>query len=875
MDAIDDISQESNVPNMQDVILSINNSANGNSFQCFLDEKSAVSDHPTTKAENYDKILKKNTEAVVQDMKDTSENETDDFGKCTNSPTNTNCSANGQDCPSGQKEEPEKHDDKVMKAGNSSESDVDAGTVDPPVGDYKDQDISDDKGSEVSFKTQTNSEDLKTGETQQLHTEESTIKDNEPSGNDIADSTEDSTNEKDIFIAVDSEITFKQQTEGAEAELKMEEKEQSQKDGNSQTQVIEKTNTVVENIEAYVGNGFARIEKALSTTDIKRIQEDSTNTDNQISHEGRKPSGKSTTVLRISVKDINNEFDSINTESNIFGKSDLEEKKDLEVNNDVDSKHSQSQENIVHAKDDEREESEEKLSLKDLAYGNEGYKHFKLYAEIDRKIQVDELQDAKEALKMNYDWRIQQIDEIINVAKAYYKNPKDSKAVSEWHELKKTVSVDKRSAVKSNTDIKFHLSSLHEHRTIFTYILITMQLVSVIVTGILGKLTHIGLEPKLELFSGVKTFMGIEMVHKWIPPNVWIGPADQYLISIGALYAPCMREDIGIQIEYSKDGYSKTSTLGCCEVASRNVAGTTTQSECLNNTNVGVWKEGVVCGSRPSGQNSVAHVLKPCCTGIKGQCQLLSHEHCQFLQGTFYVNGPEHCSQVNCLSSVCGMGGLEADTTRPWLPRQPVQWWRLPLALVYHHGVIHAVLVSLAQLLLFRKIERTLGWLRLTILYFMTGLGGLLTAAIFSPYIPHVGSTATVFGMAGLITAELLHYWHLVRNPAVEMTKICALLIIFLMCGTLPYVDNYSIISGFLLGFFCSVFFLPFLSFKKQQKHCRILLLCFGGPFLFLVYFVLFYVFYKVQTFEECTGCKLFNCVPYTETMCDESLWDD
>ncbi|XP_069109453.1 protein starmaker-like [Argopecten irradians] len=382
MNAIDDISQESNVPNMQDVILSINNSANGNSFQCFPDEKNAVSDHPTTKAENYDKILKKNTEAVVQDKKDTSENETDDFGKCTNSPTNTNCSANGQDCPSGQKEEPEKHDDKVMKAGNSSESDVDAGTVDPPVGDSKDQDISDDKGSEVSFKTQTNSEDLKTGETQQLHTEESTIKDNEPSGNDIADSTEDSTNEKDIFIAVDSEITFKHQTEGAEAELKMEEKEQSQKDGNSQTQVIEKTNTVVESIEAYVGNGFARIEKALSTTDIKRIQEDSTNADNQISHEGRKPSGKSTTVLRISVKDINNEFDSINTESNIFGKSDLEEKKDLEVNNDVDSKHSQSQENIVHAKDDEREESEEKLSLKDLAYGNEGYKHFKLYAEV-------------------------------------------------------------------------------------------------------------------------------------------------------------------------------------------------------------------------------------------------------------------------------------------------------------------------------------------------------------------------------------------------------------------------------------------------------------------------------------------------------------
>ncbi|XP_021371859.1 inactive rhomboid protein 2-like [Mizuhopecten yessoensis] len=529
---------------------------------------------------------------------------------------------------------------------------------------------------------------------------------------------------------------------------------------------------------------------------------------------------------------------------------------------------------IHFAEDSTSEESVEKLSLKDLAFGNEGYKHFKLYAKIDKNIRVDELVEAKEALKMNYDWRIRQIDEIIDVAKAYYKNPKNSKAVTEWHELKKTVSVDKRSAVKSNTDIKFHLASLHEHRTIFTYILIVMQLVSVVVTCILGKLTFIGLEPKLELMAGMKTFIGTEMVHKWIPPNVWIGPSERYLISIGALYAPCMREDFGIQIDYSKEGYSKTSTLGCCEVAGRNVAGTTTLAECVNSTNgIGVWREGVLCSERPSGQNSVGHVLKPCCTGLRGQCQLLSHEHCQFLEGSFHVNGPEHCSQVNCLSSVCGMGGLEADPIQPWLPRDPIQWWRLPLSLVYHHGVIHAVLVSLAQVLLFRKIERTLGWLRLTIVYLMTGLGGLLTAAVFNPYVPHVGGTATVFGMAGLITVELIHYWHIVKKPAVELTKICGLLVVFLMLGTLPYIDNYSIVSGFLLGVICSVLFLPFLSFRQQQKHCRIVLLCVGGPLIFLVYFVLLYVFYKVQTFEECSGCKLFNCVPYTETMCDPSLW--
>lgn len=82
--------------------------------------------------------------------------------------------------------------------------------------------------------------------------------------------------------------------------------------------------------------------------------------------------------------------------------------------------------------------------------------------------------------------------------------------------------------------------------------------------------------------------------------------------------------------------------------------------------------------------------------------------------------------EVNCLSYVCGMGGLTPDPDRPWLPLDPIQWWRLPLSLVYHHGIIHALLVSVGQFLLFRKIERTLGWLRLIIVYLVTGLGGLL-----------------------------------------------------------------------------------------------------------------------------------------------------
>lgn len=49
---------------------------------------------------------------------------------------------------------------------------------------------------------------------------------------------------------------------------------------------------------------------------------------------------------------------------------------------------------------------------------------------------------------------------------------------------------------------------------------------------------------------------------------------------VGAVFAPCMREDIQLQLEQSRQNYSTDVPLGCCEVASRNVAGTTTKSEC-------------------------------------------------------------------------------------------------------------------------------------------------------------------------------------------------------------------------------------------------------------------------------------------------------
>ena len=63
-------------------------------------------------------------------------------------------------------------------------------------------------------------------------------------------------------------------------------------------------------------------------------------------------------------------------------------------------------------------------------------------------------------------------------------------------------------------------------------------------------------------------------------------------------------------------------------------------------TGFGKWYDGTMCGQRVSPNNSVAHNMKPCCVDLKGTCDMISHEHCVFLNGIFHAQGPEHCSQV-------------------------------------------------------------------------------------------------------------------------------------------------------------------------------------------------------------------------------------
>ena len=85
--------------------------------------------------------------------------------------------------------------------------------------------------------------------------------------------------------------------------------------------------------------------------------------------------------------------------------------------------------------------------------------------------------------------------------------------------------------------------------------------------------------------------------------------------------------------------------------------------------------------------------------------------------------------QVNCLSGVCQMGGIPSDDDFPD-QSQGNQWWRFLIPLIFHMGIIHLLIIVMIQLYIGIKIERTAGWLRVGLIYIISGIGGNLVCVL-------------------------------------------------------------------------------------------------------------------------------------------------
>uniref|UniRef100_A0A8K9Y521 Inactive rhomboid protein n=1 Tax=Oncorhynchus mykiss TaxID=8022 RepID=A0A8K9Y521_ONCMY len=223
---------------------------------------------------------------------------------------------------------------------------------------------------------------------------------------------------------------------------------------------------------------------------------------------------------------------------------------------------------------------------------------------------------------------------------------------------------------------------------------------------------------------------------------------------------------------------------------------------------------------------------RPCCIGTKGRCEITSREYCDFMKGYFHEEATL-CSQVHCMDDVC---------------------------------VADCLLCF--QMTILRDLEKLAGWLRISIVYILSGITGNLASAIFLPYRAEVGPAGSQFGILACLFVELFQSWQILAQPWRAFIKLLCVVLFLFAFGLLPWIDNFAHIFGFISGFFLSFAFLPYISFGRMDMYRKrlqiiVFLVVFLGLFAGLV--VLFYV-YPIK----CDWCELLTCIPFTDKFCEK-----
>uniref|UniRef100_A0A669B528 Inactive rhomboid protein n=1 Tax=Oreochromis niloticus TaxID=8128 RepID=A0A669B528_ORENI len=465
-----------------------------------------------------------------------------------------------------------------------------------------------------------------------------------------------------------------------------------------------------------------------------------------------------------------------------------------------------------------------------------------------------------------------------------------------------------RQAKCLNVKSKQCIKSSSLSRPFFTYWITCVHLLITILAVTIYGIAPIGFSQHETVDSVLRNKGVYENVKFVQQQNFWVGPSSEALIHLGAKFSPCMRQDEEIhKLIQEKRALERES--GCCVRNDRSGCLQTLQEECSSTLAVWVkWPQhpsapslnsklrqhGAVCHQDPriclepasvsphewpdditswpvctrfnSGNHTnLPHIDctitgRPCCIGTKGRCEITSREYCDFMHGYFHEEATL-CSQVACMDDVCGL--------LPFLnPEVPDQFSRLWLSLFLHAGILHCLVSVLFQMTVLRDIEKLAGWLRISIIYMLSGITGNLASAIFLPYRAEVGPAGSQFGILACLFVELFQSWQILERPWRAFAKLLAISVFFFSFGLLPWIDNFAHICGFVSGFFLSFAFLPYISFgrsdmyRKRVQICVFLLIFLG---LFSALAVLFYI-YPVK----CDWCEYLTCIPITDKFCEK-----
>ncbi|OVA00431.1 Peptidase S54 [Macleaya cordata] len=128
--------------------------------------------------------------------------------------------------------------------------------------------------------------------------------------------------------------------------------------------------------------------------------------------------------------------------------------------------------------------------------------------------------------------------------------------------------------------------------------------------------------------------------------------------------------------------------------------------------------------------------------------------------------------------------------------------WRLISCIWLHAGVVHLVANMMSLLFVGIRLEQEFGFLRIGLLFVLSGFGGSLLSSINLGSTISVGASGALFGLLGAMLSELITNWSLYSNKCAALFTLIIVIALNLAVSILPHVDAAAHIGGFISGFF-------------------------------------------------------------------------
>ena len=119
--------------------------------------------------------------------------------------------------------------------------------------------------------------------------------------------------------------------------------------------------------------------------------------------------------------------------------------------------------------------------------------------------------------------------------------------------------------------------------------------------------------------------------------------------------------------------------------------------------------------------------------------------------------------------------------------------------------------------------------------------------------------------MGGIVGVALVEHFILLSKPKKSLAMLIGSVLTLFAFGTLPQVNNFSLIVGLLYGCMFAMLFWSCIMFQRRVALIQSLLI-FVIVILFLFSLVLFY---GVQQIRADSFFSFINCIPYAKGLCD------